>query len=147
MDSFDLVAGHLEGDLLVGKDIALLNQRTAADDDEELPLAVVPVLPLGDAGLADVDAELAAVDGLDQLGKGAAVVAVHLEREFESIRREIAKIEAVELLGEAAVGNGWHHQRFRLRLELLQQIDDLAERDLVGERHIAISSVFILHGN
>ena len=49
MDSFDLVAGHLEGDLLVGKDIALLNQRTAADDDEELPLAVVPVLALGNA--------------------------------------------------------------------------------------------------
>ena len=120
MDSFDLVAGHLEGDLLVGKDIALLNQRTAADDDEELPLAVVPVLPLGDAGLADVDAELTAIDGLDQLGEGAAVVAVHFECELEFIRRQVAEIEAVEFLCKAIVRNFRDYQRLGLLLELLQ---------------------------
>ena len=45
-------------------DIALLDQRASADDDKELPLAVVPMLPFGDTGLADIHAEMTAVDCL-----------------------------------------------------------------------------------
>ena len=63
VDGFDFFAAHLERDLLVRVDIAFLDQRSAADDDEKLPLAVVPVLTLGYSGLADVDAELTAVYG------------------------------------------------------------------------------------
>ena len=64
VNGFDFVAGNLEGYLFVGVDIALLDQRTSADNNEKLPLGIVPVLPLGDAGLADIHAELTAVDGL-----------------------------------------------------------------------------------
>lgn len=38
VDGFDLVAADLKADLLIRVDIALLNQRATADDDEELPL-------------------------------------------------------------------------------------------------------------
>lgn len=38
VDSFDLVARHLKTDLLIRVDIALFDQCTAADDDEEFPL-------------------------------------------------------------------------------------------------------------
>ena len=41
--------------------VALLDEAVATDHDEKLPLGVVPVLSLGDARLADVDAHLATV--------------------------------------------------------------------------------------
>ena len=51
VDGFDLVARYLKADLLICVDVSLLNQRATADDDEELPLRVMPVLTFGDAGL------------------------------------------------------------------------------------------------
>ena len=39
------------------------------DHYEELPLSVVPVLALGDAGLGDVDAHLTGIVCVYQLGK------------------------------------------------------------------------------
>ena len=47
----DLVARDLEFNGLAGVNVALLNQSMALHDDEQLPLAVVPVLALGDSGL------------------------------------------------------------------------------------------------
>ena len=105
------------------------------------------MLSLCDAGLADIDRELSAVDGFDQLGEGATVIAIHFEREFEFICRQIAEIEAIELLGKAVVRDLGNDQRFGLLLELLQQVHDLAERDLIGQRNIAISAVFVLYRN
>ena len=51
MDGFDRVAADLKADLLVRVDVTLLDQRATADNDEELPLRIVPMLTLGDAGL------------------------------------------------------------------------------------------------
>lgn len=119
MDGFDLVAADLKADFLIRVDIALLNQRVTAHDDEKLPLAVVPVLTLGDTGLTDVHTKLSMIGCFQKLGKGAAVIAIHLERELEVLCRQIAQIEAVELLGKAAVGNMRHDQRIMLRLEFL----------------------------
>ena len=48
---FDPLAADLKADLFIRVDIALLDQRAAADDDEELPLGIMPVLSLRDAGL------------------------------------------------------------------------------------------------
>ena len=78
VDGFDLVARNLKADLLVRMDIAFLDQRTTADDDEELPLRVMPMLTLGDAGLADIDTELPVIGCFQKLSEGAAIVAVHL---------------------------------------------------------------------
>ena len=64
VDGFDLVAADLKADFFIRVDIALFDQRTIADDDEELPLGVVPVLTLGDTGLADIHAELSVIGGL-----------------------------------------------------------------------------------
>ena len=55
MDGLDSLAAHLEAEDLVRADAPLLDQRPAAHHDEQLPLAVVPVLTLGDAGSGDVD--------------------------------------------------------------------------------------------
>ena len=64
----------------------------AFDDDELLPLGVVPVLALCNTGLGDVDAYLSAIGGVDKLGKRAAVVAVHLQVENGLVGGQIAQI-------------------------------------------------------
>ena len=78
VDGLDLVARYLKADFLICVDVALLDQRATADDDEELPLGVMPMLTLGDAGLRDIHAELSVIVGFQKLGKRAAIVAVHL---------------------------------------------------------------------
>ena len=50
-------------------------------DDENLVLALMPVLPLGDPGLADIHRKLTVIDGFKQLGERSPVVAVHFEVE------------------------------------------------------------------
>ena len=65
------------------------------DDDEELPLGVVPVLTLGDAGFGDIDADLAAVEGVNQFGERATVVDVHLQGERNLILGEVAEKSAI----------------------------------------------------
>ena len=52
---FDFVAGDFEFYRFAGVDVALLDQAVALDHDEKLPLAVVPVLALGNTGLGDID--------------------------------------------------------------------------------------------
>lgn len=69
VDGFDLVAADLKADLLVRMDIALFDQRATTDDDKELPLRVVPVLTLGDAGLRDIHRKLTMISGFQKLGK------------------------------------------------------------------------------
>lgn len=50
----------------------------AGDHQEPLPLAHVPVVALGDAGLRDVDRDLAALRCAEELGERAAVIGVGL---------------------------------------------------------------------
>ena len=103
MDGLNPLAAHLEVEDFVRVDSPLLYQGPAADHDEQLPLAVVPMLTLGDAGSGDVDAELAALRGLQQLRERAALVCVHLQGEYRLLLRKVAQISGVEFLGEGAL--------------------------------------------
>lgn len=62
VNGFDFVSRNLKGYFFVCVNIALLNQRSTADNDEKLPFGIVPMLSLGDTGLGDIDRELTAVD-------------------------------------------------------------------------------------
>ncbi len=146
IDRFDLVAADLELDDLAGVDIALLNQSVTVDDDEELPFRVVPVLPLRNARLADIDGDLSAVEGMDELGEAPAIVAVHFEGIFELLLGEIREIEGMQLLREGTFGRFGEKKGLREGLELLEEIDDLAESHLVRRRNEAISPVFLSDG-
>ena len=78
MDSLDTVARDLKLDDFVRTDLALLDEAVTGDNDEELPLAVVPVLSLRDPRLRDIYTELTVICGFQQFRKAAAGVAVHL---------------------------------------------------------------------
>ena len=67
LDCLDLVAGNLEAydgvfpsGCRVDTELSFLNETAPLHNYEDLPLGVVPVLALGNAGLGDVDADLAA---------------------------------------------------------------------------------------
>ena len=86
-------------------EVTLLNEAMTFDDNELLELCVMPVLTFGDAGLTDVDADLACVEGVYQLGEATAVIDVHLQREGGLLVGKVAEIGAVELLGKATRRN------------------------------------------
>ena len=146
MDRLDLIPGNLKLHRLAGVDVPLLNQAVTGHDDEQFPLGVVPVLALGDAGAADVDGHLAAVGGVDELGKGAPVVRVHFQGILEFVGGQIGQVQGIQLLGKAAIGHFRHHQGRRLRLELLQQVHDFSQGDLVGHGDAAVASVGLQDG-
>lgn len=77
------------------------------------------MLPLRNARLADIDGDLAAVEGVDEFGEAPAIVAVHLERIFELLLRKIREIEGVQLLSEGALGRFGEKKGLREGLELL----------------------------
>ena len=77
MDGLNPLAAHLEVEDFVRVDSPLLYQGPAADHDEQLPLGVVPVLAFRDSRPGNVDAELSAVRGLENLSERAALVNVH----------------------------------------------------------------------
>lgn len=95
MNCFDLIAGNLKLHHFARIDVPLLDQSMTRHHDEQLPLTVVPVLALGDAGATDVDGDLPAVCRMNQLGKGAAVVRVHLEGVANDFVKEITPPLAV----------------------------------------------------
>lgn len=121
VDALDVVARDLEfDDLPFGVvQVALLDEAVTGDYDKELPLGIVPMLPLGDARLGDVDTHLTAIQGMHQLGEGASVVDVHLQREGHFLLGEIREIGAVKLLGETAVGDLGNSQGFGLLREFV----------------------------
>lgn len=90
VDALDVVARNLKLDDLVRTELAFLDETVTAHHNEELPLGVVPVLAFGDAGLADVDAHLATVQGVNQFSEATTVIHVHLQRESDFLLREIA---------------------------------------------------------
>ena len=69
MYRFYYITADLKIQYLVGTYFALLDQSVTGDDDEKLPLAVVPVLAFRNAGFADINTELAAIRGFEQLVK------------------------------------------------------------------------------
>ena len=90
VDGLDVIAGDLEFDDFVGAELALLDEAVAGDDNEELPFGVMPMLPLRDARLGNVDRHLAGVQGVNKLREGAAVIDIHLQREGDLLLGEIA---------------------------------------------------------
>ena len=78
-DGLDFVTTHLIVEDFVRALLAELDEAVARDDDELFPLGVVPMLALGDTWLRDVDAPLAAVEGVDEFGERAAGIDVHLQ--------------------------------------------------------------------
>lgn len=89
-----------------------LNESVSRHDDELLPLCVVPVLPLGNAGFRDVDGHLPAVEGADQLGKAAPFVRIHVQVEDGFLLGQIAKICAEQAFGKTLGKHFRYHQGF-----------------------------------
>ena len=92
VDGLHLIAGNFKLHRLAGVDVPLLNQSVTCNHDEQLPLGVVPVLPLGDARTADVDGHLTAIGSVYQLVKGATVVHVHLQGVLELVGGQIGQV-------------------------------------------------------
>lgn len=109
-----------------------LDARCAGDHQEPLPLAHVPVVALGDAGLRDVDGDLAALGRAQELRERAASVRVGLEAIGEVPRLVVGQERAPELLGEGTVGEVGHRQSLAAVAETAQQVDDLAQGLHVG---------------
>ena len=146
MDSLDLIPGNFKLHRFSGVDVPLLNQTMPCHHNEQLPLGVVPVLPLGDARAADVDAHLPTVSGMNQFRERTTVVHVHLQGILKLVRRQIGQVQGVQLLSKGAVRHFRHHERSRLCLELLQQVYNLAQRNLVGHGNTAVATVCFQNG-
>ena len=142
VDRLNFVPGNLKLHRFSGVDVPFLNQAVPSHHDEQFPLGVVPVLPLRDARAADVDAHLSAIGGVYQLGERTTVVHIHLQGILKLVRGQIGQVQGIQLLGKGTVRHFGHHEGRGLRLELLQQIHDFAQRDLVGHRNTTIAAIF-----
>ena len=60
-------------------DVTEADDSSAAHDEELFIFGMVPVVALGDAGLGDVDGNLAPVWGFEEFRKGSSLIGVHLE--------------------------------------------------------------------
>ena len=109
----------------------------AGDHQEPLPLAHVPVVALGDAGLRDVDGDLAALRRAQELGERASFIHVGLKAVGEAARLVVGKERAPEFLGEGALGKVRHRKRLAAVAEAAQQVDDLAQGPHVSFRDVA----------
>ena len=58
---FRLISPYLKLNHFLTADLSLLDETMPAYDNEDLPFAVVPVLPFDLAGLGNIDGELTAV--------------------------------------------------------------------------------------
>ena len=143
VDGLHPVPAHLEVEHLVRVYPPLLYQGPAADHDEQLPLGVVPVLSFGHSRFGNVDAELAAARGLEDLRERAALVYVHLQWEYRLFLGQVAQVCGVELLGERAAGNLRHHERLRLVVERAQQPHYLPEPHAVRHGAVAVAPVTV----
>ena len=143
VDGLNPLAAHLEVQDLVRADAPLLYQRPAAHHDEQLPLAVVPVLTLGYSRFRDVDAELAALRGLQKFRERAPLVCVHLQGKYRLLLRQVAQISGVELLGEGALRYLRHDKGRGLLPERLKQVHYLSEPHAVCHGAEAVHALLI----
>ena len=128
VDGLDVVAidfpfQHTAGGVV---EVALLDQAVALYHYELLELGIMPVLAFGDAGFADVDADLPGIQGVHQFGEGAAGVHVHFEGEGGFLVGQVTQICGVQFLGEGTCGDFGDHQGLRLGCKGLQQVYDFA---------------------
>ena len=78
---------------------------------------------------------------MNQFRERTTVVHVHLQGILELVRRQIGQVQGIQLLSKGTVWHLGHHKRTRLRLELLQQIYDLAQCYLVCHRDAAVTTI------
>lgn len=107
--ALDFVSADFEFYHFVGAFFALLDESVTFDNDELLPLGVMPVLALSDARFADVDADLPTARGVHQLCERTTLVAVHLEIEDGFVLWQVAEVSAKEFLCKAVRWDFWDH--------------------------------------
>ena len=145
-DALYPVAADLVIDHLVRTLFTHLYEAVAGDDDELLPLGVVPVLPLGDARPGDVDGHLAAAECLHKFCEAAALVCVHFKVEDRLLLGQVAQVGAQKPFGKTI---GWHlrnHESPGHVGESVEQVHDLAQLHMVGERGGAVAAVTAQYG-
>ena len=145
-DRLNPVTAHFVVKHLVGSFLTHLYQSVTLHDYELLPLAVVPVLPLGDTGPGDIDADLTALWCVDKFSETASVIAIHLKVKHGFLLGKIREIRGVKTLGEA-VGRylGYHQCRGHFR-KLMQEVHNLAERDMKRHRHRTVTVKTVCNG-
>ena len=77
MYSLNLISGNLKIKNFISADLTLTDKSVSADDDEEFPLSVMPMLTLGNSGLGDIHAELTAAFGSQKLGEATSRILIH----------------------------------------------------------------------
>lgn len=139
-DGLDFVTTHFVVEDFVSAFLAELDEAVARDDDELLPLGVVPMLTLGDAGLGNVDAHLTAIEGVDQFGERTAGIDVHLQIEDSFFFGQVAQEGAIETLCKRIGRDFRNHQCLGHVGKLVEQVHDFAEGRLVGDGAIAVAA-------
>lgn len=89
VDNFNLIATDLKFHRFTCVDIAFLDEFLSGNHDKQLPLAVVPVLTLGNAGVIDIDANLSTILCVDKFGKRITVIHIQLEGILELLGGQI----------------------------------------------------------
>ena len=138
MYCFDLITRNLEVQDFIRTDSALLDEAMAANNDEELPFGIVPVLSFCDAWLADVDAYLATVQCMYELSERTPVINIHLQRERDLLFWKITEICAVQLLSKRVLWDLWDHESLWLVCEAVDQVNDFAKSYFVGYGAVAV---------
>lgn len=100
------------------------------------------MLTFGNARLGNIHADLPTFFGFEQLGKTAARVQVHFQREGDFFFRQVGKIHGIQLFLKAAVGDFGHHQHLWLVMEAVEALNYVSERCFVRHRCVAVSAVF-----
>lgn len=100
------------------------------------------MLTFGNARLGNIHADLPTFFGFEQLGKTAARVQVHFQREGDFFFRQVGKIHGIQLFLKAAVGDFGHHQHLWLAMEAVEALNYVSERCFVRHRCVAVSAVF-----
>lgn len=113
------------------------------DNDEQLPLGVVPMLAFSDSGFGDVNADLSAVKSVDEFGEGAAGIDVHLEVVDGFLLGEVTQIGAEETFSEGVCGDLGNHKDLWHIVEVVEEVDDMAEGGLVGYRTVAVAAILL----
>ena len=124
--ALDFFAAHLKIQHFVGALFAHLYQAVSAHHDELLPLGVVPMLPLGNTGFADVDTHLSAFDCADKFGERAALIAVHFQVEYCFFFWQVTQKGAIETFCKRVCRDFWYCERRWQLGKAIQQIDNLA---------------------
>ena len=140
-DTLDFVTRNLIVENFIGSFFAQLNQAMTGNDNELLPLGVMPMFALGDAWFADVDRDLTALEGVNEFGEGASVVHIHLEVEDGLLLWEIREEGAVESLCERVGRNLWDHESLWHLDKLMKEVNNLAKFYMMCYRSCTIATI------